>query len=388
MNRLVAQHSRSIALFIGIAAVAHATTAQAAPPWQTLVPFKKIDADPNNSYPLADTNGPWMIMATTFSGENAQQQAHDLVQELRRKHKLNAYTYSKAFDYTQRERGIGLDKYGKPKRMRYQQPQVMSEVAVLVGDYDTVDDAAAQKTLDRIKYLQSDAIVEAGEKNSQTLGAFRQLQKKWMPASSENRQKGAMGHAFIATNPLLPPEYFSGKGIDKMVLDMNKDVEHSLLNCKAKFSVKVATFNGAVLIDQRKIEEVESGKKLESRLAEAGEKAHRLADELCKKGYEAYEFHDRHSSIVCVGSFNSVGTPRADGKMEIDPTVHKIMQTFGPDPESLRKNGTLQPRTVTVPRVSGEAADPRIPLDLQPLPVEVPRRSISADYQQSMRLER
>ena len=54
-----------------------------------------------------------------------------------------------------------------------------------------------------------------------------------------------------------------------------------------------------------------------SALEEAGEAAHKLVEVLRNQGYEAYEFHDRGSSIVTVGSFDSVGTPRADGKIEI-----------------------------------------------------------------------
>ena len=40
-----------------------ATAAVAAPPWATLVPFKKIDADPSKNYELEEKHGPWMIMA-------------------------------------------------------------------------------------------------------------------------------------------------------------------------------------------------------------------------------------------------------------------------------------------------------------------------------------
>ncbi len=52
-------------------------------------------------------------------------------------------------------------------------------------------------------------------------------------------------------------------------------------------------------------------------------------DRICSQmGYDAYEFHDRSSSIVTVGSFDSVGTRRRRGKIEINPTVHKIMPRF------------------------------------------------------------
>ena len=73
---------------------------------------------------------------------------------------------------------------------------------------------------------------------------------------------------------------------------------------------------------------------MKSTLAEAADKAHRLAKALRMKGYEAYEFHDRYASIVTVGSFNSVGTPRPDGRMEINAEIAAVMKTFGTDPDS------------------------------------------------------
>ncbi len=343
-------------------------------PWDAIVPFKKVDADPKSMYPIAQSNGPWMIMATTFRGDKAGEQAQQLVYELRSKYHLPAYTYEKTFDFTKPVQGRGVNPDGSPKLMHYfGDGATIREIAVLVGDYETVDDAGAQKVLKQLKYLEPDCLKSEQAKDTQSLGAFRQMFK----AASANKEKGPMAHALIATNPLLPKEYFAAKGVDKFVLEMNKGVAHSLLDCKGCYSVKVATFTGAVLIDQSKISEVEKGKKtLESRLADAAEKAHTLTEALRKKGYEAYEFHDRETSIVCIGSFDSVGYPRADGKTEINPDIHKIMEVFGADQKPLANGETLKPK-----HLAG------IPLDIQPIPVEVPRRSISADYQRSMRAE-
>jgi hypothetical protein len=107
-------------------------------------------------------------------------------------------------------------------------------------------------------------------------------------------------------------------------------------------------------------------------LAEAGDKAHRLAKALRMKGYEAYEFHDRYASIVTVGSFNSVGTPRPDGRTEINPQIHEIMKRFGAEAQTLP--GQKTPVT-PLKTLAG------IPFDIQPIPVEVPKRSISMTMQ-------
>ena len=94
----------------------------------------------------------------------------------------------------------------------------------------------------------------------------------------------------------------------------------------------MALFTGPlVVMDQQRIQEIERGAKpeLPSTLTKAAEQAHNLTEELRRLGYQGYEFHDRYSSIVTVGSFDSVGTPLANGKVEIDPRIHRIMETFG-----------------------------------------------------------
>ena len=139
--------------------------------------------------------------------------------------------------------------------------------------------------------------------------------------------------------------------------------------------MQVAHFTGKVIIDQREIRAIESGKQVESSLTRAAAKAHELTEALREKGYEAYEFHDRYASIVTVGSFNSVGTPRPDGKIEINPQVHAIIKTFGGMPQGLPGSQQGIPRVKTLLGIS---------FDLQPIPVEIPKRSISRDLAQRL----
>src|SRR5258708_3301900 len=95
----------SLMLFAG------GTTALQAAPWSKM-PLKKVDGDPKKDYPLTENNGPWMIMASTFSGDGAETQARELVQELRSKFKLPAYLYQKKFDFSKSVEGRGVDRYG------------------------------------------------------------------------------------------------------------------------------------------------------------------------------------------------------------------------------------------------------------------------------------
>ena len=133
----------------------------------------------------------------------------------------------------------------------------------------------------------------------------------------------------------------------KSTNDMQKEMLKVLGNMKD---------NMKKLGDEAKVWAQKGEKELtESRLHEAADKAHRLTELLRGKGYEAYEFHDRDSSMVTVGSFDLVGTPRPDGKIEIHPTIHRILETFKGTQSPL--GGPLMPK-----QIDG------IPLDVQPLP--------------------
>jgi len=361
-----------------LAAAAITAAAEAAPPWVKIIPFKHVEADPSNSYPISENNGPWMIMATTFSGEGAEDQARQLVYELRKKYGLHAYTYEKTFDFSKGMQGRGMDSYGSPQRMKYRRGGEIEEIAVLIGDFESAATPEAQKALKKVKYATPDTLdVNKNKKTTQSLAGLRLMQQKIHKAAKgedEWEKKGPMGHAFISTNPILPPEYFVPKGIDKLTLDMNKGAQYSLLDCPEKYTVKVATFTGQVVLDQKKIEQVEAGANFKSRLAVAAEKAHTMAVALREKGYEAYVFHDRYSSIVTVGAFSSVGTPRADGKIEINPNIHRIIQTFSSDPNAKDPTGK---------QVKGKSLV-GIPFDLTPQPVEVPKRSLVTDYSRTV----
>ncbi len=379
---------------LAFGAVLPVSIAQASAPWQFFM-IKKIEADPNKSYAVTDSNGPWMIMATTFRGPQAEEQAHQLVIELRKHYKRNAYVHHQTYDYTSRVEGVGLDPDGTPKKMLYHNGKKFDEFAVLVGDYRSIDDPEGQKDLAMLKQAEPECLKTAAEKPAENSFADlrRKSQQLWGGAPSKGT--GPLASAILTTNPLLPKEFFAPKaGIDKFVVDLNKrsEINYSLLDCKGHYSVKIATFTGKVVIDQRKITEIERGKDIIPHdkaddgdpLVLATKKAHALTEELRKKGIEAYEFHDRFSSIVTVGSFNTVGTPRPDGKIEINPKVLEIMQRFGSDPSTATQPDStvvgMGQKSVVI-TIDGQKKN--VLLDVQPVAVEVPRRAIGSDYQQT-----
>lgn len=348
-----------------------ATTVAADPPWSRLLATHRPEADPDKTYLLTESQGPWLIMAASFAGEGAERQANDLVLELRKRYKLQAYLHEMSFEFKQAE-GRGIDRYGDPLKFRYQRDGG-EQFAVLVGDYEDSSDEAAQKALKRIKTMTPDAIkITDGKPTNLQLANWREI-CRW--ESGKESKRGPMSAAFITANPLIPDEYFNPQGgIDPEVVEWNKPAEYSLLDCPGKYTVQVATFRGKSEIRQDKVKEIEKGTaKFESSLAKATLLAHKMTVALRAKGYEAYEFHDRYASIVTVGSFDSTGTPRTDGKTEINPRMHEIMKRFGSSNTIEGVHGATAAMLLPKSIIS-------IPFDMEPIPIHVPRPTISQAY--------
>lgn len=347
-------------------------------------PFqKKIEADPNKDYRLSQKEGPWLILVTTFAGQEAEQRAKELAFDLRKNFRLKTYVHKTVIDLSKKIDGLywndkksGDERTGKLERqkMRNLNGGKFEEVSVLVGDFHSVEDPTAKKTLERVKSIRPTAYSRKGTRaTNQFIGAMRELVNM---NNSKKSSKGPFRLAFMIPNPTLPEEYFSGDGVDHFILNLNKRVTNSLLDCPKPFSVRVATFRGDVSFNLKEIEEKKKefnlkrmlGGGLKSKLTEAADKAARLCKALRKRGIEAYEFHDRHESYVCVGSFDWVGKPRRDGKQEINPYVLKVIEMYkGYDAKIPGLSGLLQPRSL--PEL------PKVTFDLQPVAVKVPQLS-------------
>lgn len=362
-----------VGLLAAVSFVCPTDAVRAAKPWELLIPFKRVDASADKTYRLTDDQGPWMILATSFAGPGAEKQAQTLAVELRKEFNVEAYTHRQTYDFTEPVVGLGLNPLGGPKIMKYANAAKFDEIAVLVGNFQTVNDPKLEKVLEEIKYARPECLdVSKNKKTTQRFVGLREIQRRLTP-DPEKKQKGPMGNAFVTRNPLLPQEYFVPKGLDPLVEQMNRDVEYSLLKNRGQYSVRVATFRGSSTM------KINEAKKLPSKLEEAAVKAHELTLALRKKGVEAYEFHDRYESIVTVGSFDSVGAEQPDGTMELNPAVHRLMQEYGPKKQPLPGQEALG----LVPRSLGG-----ISFDVQPVPVQVPRTSIAASFTSSSRASR
>lgn len=369
-------HLRRLFGFALLCAASLVASVQAGSPLEKLSLFKRLEADPNKTYPLDDSRGPWLILAATFSGEDADEQADALVLELRREFKLPAYRHTMTWDFSDNVQGRGVDQYGRPKMMKHANYEKREEIAVLVGDFATLDDPQGQSTLDRVRYLKPQCldpeyITKSGQKNSRAFAGWRYAVNNVFATDSEKKQRGPMSKAFLVTNPMIPQEYFKPKGVDPFVERLNAPLEHSLLTCPGRYTVKVATFNGASVVLPKDVEQIEKGeKKLANRLEKAASQAHLMTAALRAKGWEAYEFHDESSSIVTIGSFGSLGTPRGDGSIEYDPQIRTIIDGFGAVVSYENGVAKAHPRDIVT-----------IPFDVDPVPMEVPQRSVAAAYQ-------
>ena len=394
--------------------------------WKRLVPTDRVAADPQGDYTLKETNGPWLIMAATFTGEGAEDQARRLTLELRQQFNLASFLHQMAFNYSddaagQGTGGQGNGGYGAPQRKRYRREGDM-QFAVLVGEFPRIDDPEAQEMLDRIKQLRPKALhVEDGGKTAQALVQMRAFQDVMMAKMGVERNRGPMGQAFLARNPLLKREYFVPKGVDDFVAKMNSGVKYSLLDCPGNYSVRVATFRGRSVLQTSATDDGPVGgksrrnKSNDDALVEAAENAHLLTEELRAHNWEAYEFHDRTESIVTIGSFDEVAKKMPDGRLVATPAVHRILETFGAaydtpaDPlNNLGNDATMQrrvdqkeqefnqrfsqkqgqavtglnPKHVNILRKKGGKlrTERLIPIDIYPQAMEVPKRSISSAY--------
>jgi len=358
-------------------------------PWSNLLATNRVEADPAKPYTLKEEHGPWIIIACSFNGVGAQQQAHDLVLELRKFYHMEAFVHQMDFKLDD-PNGNVQPLYASPHRHVYEmvtenpkayRDGTIKETAVVVGNFPAIDDPDAQKALLKLKLADPKCLHSSQEERS--LAGWRSLQAgvKDLPQGIERRkQTGPLAHAFITRNPLLPEDYFAPKGgLDELVVKMNKNVKHSLLDCPGKYTVQVAHFTGEIIINQNEIRAIETGAKAgpestKQGLADAAQKAHELTEALRIDGYDAYEFHDRYASLVTVGSFDSVGTPRPDGKIEINPQVHRIIEVFRAKPGGVAG----RPDAMKIESLVG------IFFDVQPIPVEVPKRSIRRQLSQRL----
>ena len=347
----------------------------------SLISFKRSKEVAQSSSLLTEDAGPWMIFVAAFAGEGSEAEARQLVNTLRTRFKLNAYLHKKQYDFTEKVQGKGFDMYGNPKKMRFMSANAFAEYAVLVGDYADLDDPKLEKHLKLIKYATAEELSLRGTKQNPTTRRFAGLRSvhKKLARDKTKKKRGPLRLAFVTRNPMLPSSAVAPvEGLSEELIEANEKVKYSLLKNPGKYTVRVASFRGQVVIDQKKIYEIEQNKRsLDGRIDETDDKAEAMVRILREKhGVEAYVFHDYHESIVTVGSFAEVGRKQADGKIDLNPKIAEVMETYGPSKKpipgaAIRISG-IQPKRLK--------EGPDYLFDIAPQPILVPRKSIAQDY--------
>jgi hypothetical protein len=175
----------------------------------------------------------------------------------------------------------------------------------------------------------------------------------------------------MTTNPLLTDEDLAVRKRDPFILRLNSGSEYSLLQNKGKYTVVVATFQGKAEIgndvSEKKMQPVSSA------LSDAAERAWELCTALrhaksygYEHEFESWVFHDRYSSIVTVGSFDS----------KDDPRITELQNMFGAKVTALNPNGSpsLGAEAFAIPKkaVANEPVKTWI-FDPFPQVIDVPR---------------
>ena len=320
------------------------------------------------TYNLTEKHGPWMIMVTSFrniheddrktEGLSAEQAASELVFELREKG-IPAYSFSQDGKVESIET---RDRLGRDDTRIFAAQRDM--ICVLAGNYDSIDDGVAQKTLNYVKKFYPKFL-----KNTKNGAVVR----------SNLGQKGPLAGAFMTTNPLRRPEDIASKKIDNETKFLNSGIDNALIGLKKKYTLQVATFSGKsttpIGSSAYRGKEGQFDKELKTasgfNIVRSGEDAAQLARSLRQDKIEAYVYHDKFQSIVTVGGFDEKDDPRLRqiyaafrAKMKPDPQSNSNQEILTPETKILRGQGTAitdaplqvwvfdyEPQLIEVPRV-------------------------------------
>lgn len=329
----------------------------------------KIEADPAKVYTLHKQHGPWMIMVASFQqwgageekpGTTPEDAANALVLELRQQ-KIPAYVH---IVKDKSETIAAADLQGRTQRMK--KARLIDSVCVLAGNYPGIEDAKGQETLEFIKQYHP-----------------KSFKDKVVYGKSPGRP-GPLSKAFLTPNPLLSDAEIEAakQATDPLLVRLNNNEQFSLSENPGKFTLVIAKFGGkSVNVVNETMEKAESyfslgGNDLDQAAVNARNlvKALRSREPFTDPSHpdnaefqtycqtEAFIWHDRTSSIVTVGSFDSPN----------DPKIKQFAQRFaaraevGPD----GKQG-IHFRYVPVKEESG--ALNFLPLDPNPKLIAVPK---------------
>jgi hypothetical protein len=267
-------------------------------------PTTPLPDEPIEPYLLTKDNGPFMVHCRDFVGPDAERMALALVKELRNEFGLPAYIL-RLKDYPGRSniRGVPPTVPSQVKAPNIKYPEKIRTqdlAAVLVGNETTL--AGQEKLWRHVKKL-----------NPKCLEGM----------SSPYWWRKGLSQALRTTNPYVPAQLLYPQPKDKMVVLWNSG-QRSIANCPGAYSLQIADFSGRSTFQfgsndmpQQLLPDLRS-----SPLRTAHDDAERMAEKLSKApeiqklGQPIYVYHDRTTSKVFIGSFNSPQDPAAAAMRE------------------------------------------------------------------------
>jgi len=319
-------YSRLLKLFVTLSCVFGSTLAQAA----------GIEADPHKEYLLTKNRGPWMIMVATLhttdddgetdEGKSPRQAAHDLILELR-KLGLPAYVYE--YDPGQ-QHILTKDSLGREEPRK--NLRRAKSICVLAGNYNDINEKLAQDSLEWLKKLKP--------KSFQDGVYFQPTPGRPNPLSG----------AFLTMNPMLSSkEIQQRQSLDPLLVKLNSGEQYSMFENKGEYTLVIARFYGKHINvkadeEQSMVNKFFKTASLDDAATSARELVTVLRGNYDKEStnfnnIDAYVWHDRHESVVTVGSFTS----------QNDPAIKVYLQRFGPKVKDLGTGATnFQPEHLGV----------------------------------------
>jgi hypothetical protein len=262
-------------------------------------PSVALPTEPIEPFLLTRDNGPFMVMAKTFRGPDAERWALALVLELRNDYQLPAYILrTRDFPMRSNIREVpptAIQEIRRPYVSEPEKSRTHDEAVVLVGNEKTVKDA--DELLHRVKKIKPKCL-------NQMHSIY-----PW---------RDGLGKALRTTNPFVPAQELFPRKTDPMVTKLNGG-QHSIFRCPGHYSLQVAEFTGRSTFnvdDKRFKPSLITDSPLEQAFDSAEELAEVLAKdpEVRKTGCLPYVYHDRTTSKVLMGAFNAPDDPAA-GKL-------------------------------------------------------------------------
>lgn len=306
--------------------------------------------------------GPWLICVQTFVGSEAYPMAARFANYIMDKHKIRAYLYDSSSAERKKEadriavmrdeynknmaplkaQGVEVEPFHFPKKNF---PDSYAVFIVPQGMILANVDQAHEFLVDKVRKLPP-----PGKEFS-----LRSLTGERDGDSAVARSLDYVNPfqtAFAAPNVLIPVQKISADDrVDtKLLYELNEDEPYSVLSCSKAYTLMVKEYQGAVKIVGGEVNPLarRGNTKDGEVLSWSRAQARQVVQMLRTLKIDAYILHTEHSSIICVGNYNSPDDP----KLKADQRTLANFKWKGAEPTSATLEDSLSsnPLPMKIPR--------------------------------------